>query len=65
VAKGYEGSVEYDARKGTYTVAGNGENMWFGSDAFHYMWKRASGDFNTEDTEGTEGTESSEPRRKG
>jgi TolB protein len=38
------GSVEYDEAKKTYTIAGGGENMWFASDAFHYVWKRVSGD---------------------
>src|SRR5713226_2724121 len=40
----HAGSVEYDAAKGTYTIAGSGENMWFGKDAFHFAWKQASGD---------------------
>jgi Tol biopolymer transport system component len=38
------GSVEYDEAKKAYTVAGGGENMWSASDAFHYVWKRVSGD---------------------
>ncbi len=38
------GSVEYDAAKKTYTVAGGGENMWATTDGFHYVWKRVSGD---------------------
>lgn len=38
------GSVEYDAAKKTYTVAGGGENMWATADGFHYVWKRVSGD---------------------
>ena len=38
------GSVDYDAANRTYTVAGSGENMWFGSDAFQYVWKKVSGD---------------------
>jgi sugar lactone lactonase YvrE len=38
------GSVEYDEAKKTYTVAGGGENMWAATDAFHYVWKRLSGD---------------------
>jgi TolB protein len=38
------GSAEYDTAKDTYTVSGSGENMWFGSDAFHFVWKRGSGD---------------------
>jgi hypothetical protein len=38
------GSVEYDEAKKTYTIAGGGENMWAAADAFHYVWKRVSGD---------------------
>ena len=38
------GSVDYDAAKQTYTISGSGENMWFGKDAFHFVWKKASGD---------------------
>jgi TolB protein len=40
----HAGSVEYDAAKGSYTVAGSGENMWLGSDAFQFAWKKMSGD---------------------
>src|SRR5215510_6643933 len=38
------GSVEYDEAKKAYTIAGGGENMWAATDAFHYVWKRVSGD---------------------
>jgi len=38
------GSVEFDATKNTYTVAGGGANMWFTNDAFHFVWKKVSGD---------------------
>ncbi|MBN1764806.1 MAG: TolB family protein [Sedimentisphaerales bacterium] len=38
------GAVEYDARDKTYLVTGAGENMWFNNDAFHFVWKQASGD---------------------
>jgi TolB protein len=41
---GKPGSVAYDAKAGTYTVTGGGENMWFATDAFHFVWKKASGD---------------------
>ncbi|HVN80624.1 MAG TPA: hypothetical protein VMW38_16625 [Terriglobia bacterium] len=41
---GKPGSVEYDAVKKTYLVAGGGENMWFATDALHYVWKKTSGD---------------------
>jgi Tol biopolymer transport system component len=40
----HPGSVEYDAAKGSYTIAGSGENMWFGSDAFQFVGKKMSGD---------------------
>jgi TolB protein len=40
----HPGSVAYDAAAKSYTVAGSGENMWFARDAFHYAWKKASGD---------------------
>jgi catechol 2,3-dioxygenase-like lactoylglutathione lyase family enzyme len=38
------GAVEYDSAKRTYTVAGSGDNMWARSDAFHYVFKKVSGD---------------------
>jgi TolB protein len=40
----HAGSVEYDAAKRSYTLAGSGENMWLGSDGFQFAWKKASGD---------------------
>jgi TolB protein len=40
----HAGSVEYDAAKQSYTIAGSGENMWLGTDAFHFAWKKVSGD---------------------
>jgi TolB protein len=40
----HPGSVDYDAAKQTYTIAGSGENMWSTRDAFHFAWKKASGD---------------------
>ncbi|HEX7572496.1 MAG TPA: TolB family protein [Bacteroidota bacterium] len=38
------GSVKYDDGKGEYLVGGSGENMWFASDAFQFVWKKWSGD---------------------
>ena len=35
----YKGSVEYDAAKKSYLVAGSGENMWGGADAFQFAWE--------------------------
>ncbi len=40
----HPGSVVFDVDKQSYTVAGSGENMWFAKDAFHYVWKKATGD---------------------
>jgi hypothetical protein len=36
----HPGSVQYDPAGQTYTVSGNGDNMWFGSDDFHFVWKK-------------------------
>ena len=38
------GSLEYDAVQRSYRVAGGGDNMWFTNDAFHFVWKKMSGD---------------------
>ena len=40
----HPGSVEYDPARQSYTISGSGENMWFGQDDFHYLWKKVSGD---------------------
>lgn len=40
----HSGAAEFDAAHNTYTVSGSGENMWFASDNFHYVWTKASGD---------------------
>ena len=40
----HAGAAKYDAATGSYTVTGSGENMWFGSDDFHFVWKKVSGD---------------------
>jgi TolB protein len=34
----------YDASKGEYRITGGGANMWAASDAFYFVWKKASGD---------------------
>lgn len=40
----HAGSATYDAATKSYTVVGGGENMWATTDAFHFVWKRMSGD---------------------
>lgn len=39
----HSGRAVYDTAGKTYTVSGSGDNMWFGSDDFHFVWKRMSG----------------------
>ena len=39
------GSTTFDRSSGIYLITGGGENMWFTNDAFHFIWKRVSGDF--------------------
>ena len=36
--------AKYDAAKGEYTITGGGANMWATTDAFYFVWKKASGD---------------------
>ncbi len=36
----HPGSVQYDPAGQTYTVSGSGDNMWFGEDDFHFVWKK-------------------------
>jgi TolB protein len=38
------GTVAYDEGRGVYTVSASGANMWSTVDAFHFVWKKASGD---------------------
>jgi hypothetical protein len=40
----HPGSGVYDAARQAYTISGSGDNMWFGIDDFHYVWKKVSGD---------------------
>lgn len=40
----HKGSVSYDRRSRTYRITGSGANMWDDTDAFHFLWKKVSGD---------------------
>jgi TolB protein len=40
----HPGSVACDEAAQRYTVSGGGQNMWFATDAFHFVWKKVSGD---------------------
>jgi hypothetical protein len=41
---GKPGAAQFDPAKGEYAVTGGGANMWFTNDAFHFVWKKISGD---------------------
>ena len=38
------GSASFDDVRHEYSVTGGGENMWGIQDAFHFVWRRVSGD---------------------
>jgi Tol biopolymer transport system component len=39
----HPGGVQYDSARQAYTITGGGENMWFTNDAFHFVWKKVTG----------------------
>jgi len=39
------GFAAYDPSTGEYRITGGGANMWGTNDAFHFLWKKTSGDF--------------------
>ncbi len=39
-----EGTVDFNADTGNYRVTGGGANIWGKVDAFHFAWRRISGD---------------------
>jgi Tol biopolymer transport system component len=41
----FAGAAEFDAARGEYRVTGGGANIWGAQDAFHFVWRRVSGDF--------------------
>jgi len=57
------GAVVYDPAAGSYTITGGGTNMWFKTDAFHFVWKQASGDLSVAANVVFVGT-STQPHRK-
>jgi TolB protein len=40
----HPGSATYDATAKAFTLSAAGENMWLSNDAFHFVWKKISGD---------------------
>ncbi len=41
----HAGTTSYDAERQAYLIAGSGQNMWGTHDAFHFVWKRLTGNF--------------------
>ncbi len=39
-----KGKAKYDGKRGTYTVTGDGANIWGSKDAFQYVYEQVSGD---------------------
>jgi TolB protein len=39
------GSLDFNAAKGEYFIAGGGENIWSTNDSFHFVWEKMTGDF--------------------
>jgi TolB protein len=40
----HAGSATFDAARNTYAMRASGHNMWATEDAFHFVWKKVSGD---------------------
>jgi hypothetical protein len=38
------GTASYDPASQIYTISSAGANLWMGTDAFHFVWKKMSGD---------------------
>ncbi|HKF46351.1 MAG TPA: hypothetical protein VKB38_03270 [Terracidiphilus sp.] len=38
------GTLKFDPATNVYTIASSGANLWARTDAFHYVWKKISGD---------------------
>lgn len=57
------GAVHHDSATGTYTMTGNGNNMWLNEDDFYYDWLKAKGDLILKADVGWVG-ESKQPHRK-
>lgn len=41
----HKGNATYDAATQIYELSGTGNNIWFGNDGLHFVWKKMKGDF--------------------
>jgi hypothetical protein len=60
-----KGSVDFDAQAGQYRITGSGENMWGTEDAFHFLWRRVSGNLRLSALISFVGTAGHEHRKAG
>lgn len=44
IGAAHGGSSEFDKAKANYRLTGGGANIWGREDAFHYLWRKVSGD---------------------
>ena len=59
------GTLSYDPTRNSYTLTAAGENIWSTADAFHFVWKKMSGDVSlTADITFPENSVSASPHRK-
>src|SRR6478736_5166028 len=59
------GVAKFDAGNGVYTVTAAGANLWGTADAFHFVWKKVSGDVSlTADMTFPSTTGAHDPHRK-
>lgn len=60
------GTAVYNPQSKTYTITSAGENLWSTTDAFHFVWKKISGDVSlTADIDFPVTTGNPNPHRKG
>ena len=57
------GIAHYDPAKSEYRITGGGANVWGTSDAFYFVWKKASGDMTLSADVQWVGTSSAEHRK--
>jgi Tol biopolymer transport system component len=59
------GTAVFDAATGVYTIRSSGANLWVNVDAFHFVWKKVSGDVSlTADIKLADASAASSPHRK-
>ncbi len=59
------GSAQFDAATEQYRITGSGANMWGAEDAFHFVWRQASGDLELSTQVAFEGSGGHEHRKAG